>query len=443
MGTKRDFAQDTLKTVPRVRPPAVGQRLQVNPKNRKLYVQEQGDPSKSADSLFEIDPETGKIAVVSLPFDAEDFCFDINGLAYLRTEHEVVRYDPTTWREVPWDYGEERDSVAFCGKAAKDLLGVLATPGVRPVCFHQDGLWVSPKGHLAVSCVSRGHLPNMKEDWKPAGQTGKPYTPKMFPGRARWQEVHVWDKYGKLVFEDAVPGLHMLDGVAIDNADNLFVMAVANRMIDNHAYPGVMANTLIKVHPAKAKVLSMGATEVPLPKESQPSRSPDMLGGCYAGRSWVEGAEWFYGGVGFDEFNGSAITGRICGCWNSRFTMDYFSRSYAPEIYTYSVAVLDTSGNLVTRIGHYGNVDDGVPMVSTKQANGVDQATTEQHALNTVPHRIGGDEVGLFHPRFTATQTDRRVFISDTGNFRIVSVKLGYYIEEKLTLKNVKNNVGK
>ena len=45
--------------------------------------------------------------------------------------------------------------------------------------------------------------------------------------------------------------------------------------------------------------------------------------------------------------------------------------------------------------------------------------------------------MGLFLPRFVATHSDRRLFIQDTGNARIVSVKLGYHAEEKVALKDV------
>ena len=51
--------------------------------------------------------------LVDVPFPAEDMAFDLDGLAYLRTDTEVVRYDPVNWREVPWDYGEERQNVTF------------------------------------------------------------------------------------------------------------------------------------------------------------------------------------------------------------------------------------------------------------------------------------------------------------------------------------------
>jgi len=58
------------------------------------------------------------------------------------------------------------------------------------------------------------------------------------------------------------------------------------------------------------------------------------------------------------------------------------------------------------------------------------------------PRSIGGDEVALFYACYVATHTDRRLFIADAGNARLLSVKLGYNAEEKIALKDVPD-VGK
>ena len=78
------------------------------------------------------------------------------------------------------------------------------------------------------------------------------------------------------------------------------------------------------------------------------------------------------------------------------------------------VSVLDTAGNLILKIGKYGNED-------SKGKNSKEP--------------LGGDEVGLFHPCFTAVHTDRRLFISDIGNENILSVKLKYAVNENVSFK--------
>ena len=87
------------------------------------------------------------------------------------------------------------------------------------------------------------------------------------------------------------------------------------------------------------------------------------------------------------------------------------------------MAVLDTNGNLILRVGRYGNVDDGKPLI----AQGGPAKTRS----------IGGDEVALFHADFVGTDSDKRLFIADLGNACIRSVKLGYHVEQRVALKDV------
>lgn len=144
--------------------------------------------------------------------------------------------------------------------------------------------------------------------------------------------------------------------------------------------------------------------------------APDLLN--LPGNAWaVEGNEWLYGGVGWHGKN----HGLGCGCRNTRFALDYFGRSFAPEMDRYSVAVLDTAGNLILRVGTYGNIEDGKPLV----AEGGPAATRS----------IGGDETSFVHGAYVETQTDRRLFVADIGNFRIASVALQYETDEVLSLK--------
>jgi hypothetical protein len=93
-------------------------------------------------------------------------------------------------------------------------------------------------------------------------------------------------------------------------------------------------------------------------------------------------------------------------------------RSFAPEISHFSVAVLDSNGNLILRVGQYGNIEDGVPLV--------------KEGGPKAPVSIGGDEVALMHAAYLATHSDKRLFIADAGNSRILSVKLGYH-EQKIS----------
>lgn len=432
----RDFAKDAQQAVTRIKPPDFSrQRLYVNPQNENLYIAEDFGFDKSFSQMIQIDPASGQIKLAELPFNCEDMCFDQDGLAYLRTDTLVARYDSATWQENPWDYGEEHEHVGFSSSASRrraKLISGLAIPGQRPVCWNAGGMGVSPKGHLIVSCCSREKKAERKEAsngvWeRTRGQTGgKPYTPTMYPGRPRWQEIHVWDRHGKLIHEDAFPGSTILNGVEMDARDNIYVMAAPNRVLNGAPYFNEMSGTVIKLKSRQARVLSSkGNVTIPLPLTQHPARNKDIHSSM-AGSAWVEGAEWLYGGVGYGGFNTSRAGGG-CHCWNSKFALDYLARSFAPELDHYSVAVLDAAGNLIVRIGQYGNVDDGLPIVP--------------QGGPASPRSIGGDEVALFHAAFVATHTDRRLFIADGANARILSVKLDYHTTETVQMRDVEEQV--
>jgi len=48
---------------------------------------------------------------------------------------------------------------------------------------------------------------------------------------------------------------------------------------------------------------------------------------------------------------------------------------------------------------------------------------------------LGGDEIGLADAHYVATHTDKRLFIADIGNGRILSARLDYNASERVPLK--------
>ena len=428
LSIKRDFDRDTVKSVVRANPPVISrQRLYVHPVDGRLYVAE-GDCAvmKGVNQLVEINPETGKVKLVDLPMAMEDMAIGLDGYFYLRSDFEVGRFDPSVWREIPWDYGEERKRAGFDGRSMP-LVSALPLPGTGryPCWWHMGGMAINARGQLAVVTCNfppRGETltdenPYTKRGKLPAG--GKPYTPTLYPGRVTGYETHVWDEHGKLVYEDAIPGFSTTDGIGIDKDCNLYVLAAMNRNLDGKPYFLPWAGTLVKMRPKQGKVISASeGAPARLGKTAAPNRPPDvnMWG---AGDTWLENPEWMYGGVGFVGAN----SGGSCVCWNARPALDLFARSFAPEVDHYSVAVLDSNGNLILRVGQYGNVDDGKPL---NPAGG---------PANT--RSIGGDEVAIFHAPYVGTHTDRRLFIADPGNNRIASVKLGYHTSESVALQGL------
>ncbi len=420
---KTNFAKRTQDKVIRVaRSDFSRQRLFFNPLSEELLVGEDVGFWKSFDEMIVIEPRTGKLKEIALPFDAEDLCFDLEGRAHLRTDRVVMRFDSRNWREIPWDYGEERMRVHYQGFTAPrrsvNAIGALATPGRRPVDWHMGGLAISPRGHMAVSCKIRADKRQkaLRRKEEMFGKD-KAYRPTQYPGRYGDWVIHVWDRHGELIHEDAFPGFMGSDGLAIDQEDGLYGMVRAQRVLG----PGTKAafnkfsETLIKFKPGRSKIISAsGRAPVKLPDELKPKRVPEL---SKAGETWVENAEWFYGGVGYGGQTGS------CVCWSARFTMDSLNRSFVPELERFRVAVLDSEGNLILRIGRYGNIQDGKPMVPAGGPKGL--------------RALGGDEVAFMHAAYLATDTDRRLFVHDAGNRRILSVKLDYHMTEMLPLKGI------
>jgi hypothetical protein len=401
-----NWASEVQRAVKQERPPEVmRQRMLVDPQSGILYSMEQDRVYST--QIVRIRPDTGQIDIIKLPHRSDDYAFDNSGHLYLRNNRIISRFTINGLREVPFDYGE----------AHGGLRSVLVLPGTRTANWIEPGMGVNPKGELAVGACNfvkqreralgryayhRGE--QNTETWK--------YTPRIFPGRQRYGEIHIFDKHGKIIASDSTAqGMTYGHGVLMDPKGDIYYTVAMNRMYDGKPFHP-LTGCVIKFKRGKGRFYSTRG-EVSLRKENQP-KVPQQIAGF-----WIADAEWIYPGVGFARNAGP------CTCWDTEMALDYFGRSFIPSRIRHQVAVLDTNGNLILNVGRYGNVDDGVPL---------DKA--EKYRTQK-PRSIGGDEVGLVYTNFTATHSDRRLFISDTGNGRILSVKLDYHVNERIPLKTV------
>jgi len=261
----------------------------------------------------------------------------------------------------------------------KEVDGIYCPPASR--FSWQGGMSVSPQGLLAA--MYRVGTGRQADRLNAASLT--PY-----PGRPepRWDTlaIAIWDGFGKLLTADAVPAVEFSDGIALDRDLNLTVMAHRAARVGGKPY-------FLKTTASVVKFLRETDKYPAPPKDA-----------------------WQYGGVGFAK-------PPHCSCYHSRFAQDCFGRSFAPEQDIFGVAVLDAAGNLILRVGKYGNVDDGQPLAA--------------EGGPAKPRPVGGDEVALFQANYVGVHSDRRLFIADAGNGRIVSVKLGYHTEERMALKEI------
>jgi hypothetical protein len=418
-----DFLSDVKRTVVWTRGARhMKQRIYYNRKNRKLYVGDLHSPWPFHVTGFyripAVDTDTGKVEIIALPFDTEDMAIDVDGRAYLRTADGVARFDADTWREVPFDYGDRIPAMSAQGLRATRVASAITFAGVLGVASGQlGGLDVSPLGNVVVTVANPAKPPSRGAAKNMHATTVRTYTPQIYPGRARPWEVHVFDKHGKVLYEDAVPSTGRMDGVLMDARDNLYVMLAGVGRVRGRAYFNPISCSVFKMRPGTKILSTRGA--VPLPPTRRPDRPPDVRSVDGAGDIWITDAHWVRGGVGID--------GKRLGCHcmsQSRPALDLFARLFLPEVDRYSVLVVDTNGNKILRTGRYGNVDDGVPL--------------DRDGGPPQPRSIGGDEVALMHGQMLATYSDRRLFISDLGNQRIVSVRLDYHATEAVALKDVK-----
>ena len=72
------------------------------------------------------------------------------------------------------------------------------------------------------------------------------YACSAYSGRAGTWIVGIWDKHGKLIVDDAVPGLPGTDGLGLDADYNITAMVRAQRMFANKPYFNGFTQTMAK-----------------------------------------------------------------------------------------------------------------------------------------------------------------------------------------------------
>jgi len=394
-------------------------RMYVDPRNGMLYVAGHPGNMKVFADLYRLDPSTGEIGILKMPYLVEDAAIADSGHIYLRCGKIIGRFDLDTIREVPFDYGEERIARWYGGgMAPRKLISALVVPGAAPGWWHEAGMGVNPKGELVVASYNaREPLTSRSLFGKDGKADRRTYRPRVYPGRACIQEIHTWDKHGKLISEDVVKGAPPGHGTLLDGKGSVYFLASARRVYGDKPFHGE-TGTLIKFKPGGGRFYT-NSKRVPvrLSADIPVANLPQLEGGALR-RLYVQDAEWMYPGVGYCHPSGSP-----CECWNARFAIDHFGRVFAPENVRNQVAVLDTNGNLVLHVGRYGNVDDGKPLLPNPLRD-----------TRYPPRSIGSDEVALSYANYVATHSDRRLFIHDGANDCIRSVKLGYHVNEHVPL---------
>jgi sugar lactone lactonase YvrE len=382
------------------------QFLYFDPVREHLYLAEMdANEMKNFTGMIRIDIHSGERKWVKLPKVAADAAFDAEGRCYLRAGSTVTRYDPTDWREIPYDYGEQRDG----------SISLIPTIGGHGSSYKSGAFNVSPQGDAVVACVWGVKAEDRATVEKRRRDAIQKWTPQRYPGRPGGLFVHVYDRHGKLKHEDVIAGGgEFTGGLDMDWHGNLYANIRHHRILDGKPWGRSGTGTLAKFGSKGGRLLSDANPLVPL--KEKPQRPKDV------GGLWIPDAKWLYG---------DAATGSSTHCWcrHGRFRVDGFGRVFVPEADRYSIAVLDPNGRIILRIGQYGNADDGLPLGDPKPG-----VLNGDRGSPGIPRSIGGDEVGLFDAQFVTTQTDQRLFVADVGNGRVLAVKLEYEKTERVRL---------
>jgi hypothetical protein len=326
-----------------------------------------------------------------------------DGLIYLRhmlhgvNKFWVIRYDPTTKEYVPFEHGEPVD-------AREEWRLPLPTNGKPPIGIpvyfckgahqFQDPFCIAPNGDIYVTtyCAPE-HFPELEK----AG------LPKPVKLGTYIHLLRVYEPDGKLKASCVVPGLGISDGLRVGRSGSIYVVQ-GFKPLEQQLPEGLAAGSeyeesrwgsLIKFR-ANFDEFPAGRI-VGLWEDSPPE---DATHRVHKWKVRLDGALWSYGGVAPLSTSYSS-----CTCLKASFGFDDYERCFVPAAQTCTVNVIDSNGNVIARLGGYGNLDG---LVLEK-------------------------ELGFNLPRSVAVADDA-MWVHDIGNRIIVRAALGYHAEETVAL---------
>jgi NHL repeat len=152
-----------------------------------------------------------------------------------------------------------------------------------------------------------------------------------------------------------------------------------------------------------------------IPKPEIPAGYVEYRSGYFNMGYAVKGAQWRFLGLSPVPTGGLSWGDPSCSCNNSRFAVDGFGRAYLPDVFRFSINVIDTAGNHLERVGHYGNVDDKPVVI--KGDGGPERAQPR-----------------FAWPSFVAVCGDD-LYVTDTVNRQVSVLKIKYAVTEECPVK--------
>jgi DNA-binding beta-propeller fold protein YncE len=140
--------------------------------------------------------------------------------------------------------------------------------------------------------------------------------------------------------------------------------------------------------------------------DAAPADAVSLRTSCLSREIKVAGAKWRYQGMGPIPGTDGPSGDPGCVCYNSHLAVDPYGRVYVPNVFRFSVEMLDTGGNSIARIGRYGNADSAGP-----------------------GSKVPEPEIAFAWPAFVS-EAGGKLFVGDAVNHRVVVVKFDHAAEE-------------
>jgi sugar lactone lactonase YvrE len=338
----------------------------------------------------------------------------------------LKRFDPSG-KPLPFAVGGETLGPWSLGKEAKG-----------------EELWARSKG---PSVGDRGHV------IAPNGDLYIIKMPQYGPGRI---DVHGPD--GKLKKEGLVLDLpHGSSGLAVDRDGNIYVgtnLRPAAGELFPHGFDGQAPadpwvwwrtrreapwcyphfNTylyhwgaVLKFGPAGGRCWSWDAAKGVKPPDV-PAGATEYRSGYLNLKVAVDGALWRYAGYGPVPTSGLNWGDPSCTCVNARMALDGYGRLFAPDVFRFSVEMIDAAGNQIARIGRYGNADDGIRNAERGMRNDETGITGSSTGSPDSALRIPNSAIHFAWPAFVSAGSEK-IYVSDSANRRVTVVKFEYAAE--------------
>jgi hypothetical protein len=324
-----------------------------------------------------------------------------DGLIYLRhmlyglNKFWVIRYDPATKEYVPFAYGEPID-------AREEWRLPLPTRGKAPIgipVFYckgahqfQDPFCVAPNGTIYVTTYcAKEHFPELEK-------AGLPQPAHL---GTHIHVLRVYEPDGKLKACCALPGLGISDGLRVGRSGTIYVVQ-GFKPIGQQLPHGLAAGSEYEESRWGSLVKFRGSLDrFPAGRivglwEDEPPDNPTHRVDRWKLR--LENALWSYGGVA-----PLSTSYTSCTCLKSSFGFDDYERCFVPAAQTCTVNVIDSNGNVMARLGGYGNLDSLV---------------RERHLAFNLPRSVA--------------VTDAALWVHDVCNRVIVRARLAYATEESV-----------